>query len=188
MIAVGLDLSLTGAGVVLVQWSHGEHRVGLDRIGSKPCDRSIAERSARLRGQAAQIIDATCAWGTPDLVAVEDAPQGMKTSGAVHDRSGLWWLVMARLDANGVPAAVVQPSQLKQHALGKGSGKGTDKDYVLSAVIRRYGHLIARDAISNDEADALILADMAARRLGHDLVDLPQTHLRAMGTVPWPTT
>ena len=57
---------------------------------------------------------------------------------------------------------------------------------MLSAVIRRYGHLITRDAISNDEADALVLADMAARRLGHELVELPATHLRAMGTVPWP--
>lgn len=191
MIAAGLDLSLTGSGVVLVQWDHGDHRqhrVGLDRIGSKPTGRSIHERSARLRGQAAQIVNAVCTWGVPDLVAVEDLPTGMTASGSVHDRAGLWWLALARLDANGVPCVQVQPSQLKQHALGKGSGKGTDKDYVLSAVIRRYGHLIQRDAISNDEADALILADMAAHHLGHPLVELPQTHLRAMGTVPWPTT
>lgn len=192
MIAAGLDLSLTGSGIVLVQTllpPDAPHtRVRLDRIGSKPTGRSIRERSARLRGQTAQIIDAVCAYGAPALVAVEDLPQGIKASGSVHDRAGLWWLVLARLDANGVPCVQVQPSQLKQHALGKGGGAGTDKDYVLSAVIRRYGHLIARDAISNDEADALVLADMAARHLGHALVDLPQTHLRAMGTVPWPTT
>jgi crossover junction endodeoxyribonuclease RuvC len=196
VIVCGLDLSLTGAGVAIVQWvtaTHGpsathQSRMTLDRIGSKACDRSITERSLRLRRQANQIIEATCAWGTPDLVAVEDLPTGMTASGSVHDRAGLWWLVMARLDANGVPCVQVQPTQLKQHALGKGSGKGTDKDYVLSAVIRRYGHLIARDAISNDEADALILADMAAHHLGHPLVDLPATHLRALGTVPWPTT
>jgi crossover junction endodeoxyribonuclease RuvC len=195
VIACGLDLSLTGSGIVLVQsvdrmdalGGGRQQRVALDRIGSKATGRSIAERSLRLRGQTVQIIDAVCAWGTPDLVAVEDLPTGMTASGSVHDRAGLWWMVMARLDANGVPTVQVQPTQLKQHALGKGSGKGTDKDYVLSAVIRRYGHLIARDAISNDEADALILADMAAHHLGHPLVDLPATHLRAMSTVPWPT-
>lgn len=194
MIAAGLDLSLTGSGIVLVQTAGpypapiARQRLSLDRIGSKATGPTITERSRRLRAQAAQIITAVCAWGPPDLVAVEDLPTGMTASGSVHDRAGLWWLVMARLDANGVPCVHVQPTQLKQHALGKGSGKGTDKDYVLSAVIRRYGHLITRDAISNDEADALILADMAARRLGHPLVDLPATHLRAMGTVPWPST
>lgn len=189
MIAGGLDLSLSGAGVALVNTSvpmGPATRVLLHRIGSKPTTPHVADRSRRLRRQAAEVIEAVCAHGVPSMVAVEDMPQGMKTSGSTTDRAGLLWLVLARLDANGVPCVFVQPSQLKQHALGKGSGPGTDKDYVLSAVIRRYGHLIERDAISNDEADALILADMAARHLGHPLVDLPQTHLRAMGTVPWP--
>lgn len=191
VIAVGLDLSLSGAGIVRVKVNPNASPrpwLDLDRIGSKPCDRTISQRSRRLRVQTNLIVQKVCAWGVPDLVAVEDLPTGMTASGAVHDRAGLWWLVIARLDANGVPCVQVQPTQLKQHALGKGSGKGTDKDYVLSAVIRRWGHLIERDAISNDEADALILADMAARRLGHPLVDLPETHLRAMGTVPWPDT
>lgn len=190
MIAAGLDLSMGGAGIALVNTAvpvGPATRVLLHRIGSKPTGRSIPERSARLRGQAAQIIDAVCAHGAPALVAVEAPLMGGKQSGSSHDRSGLWWLVLARLDANGVPCVEVVNSQLKQHALGKGSGAGTDKDFVLSAVIRRWGHLIQQDAISNDEADALVLADMAARRLGHVLVDLPASHLRAMGTVPWPT-
>jgi hypothetical protein len=119
MIVAGLDLSLTGSGVVLVTtlpgWGGSDAptlRVDLERIGSKPTGRSIAERSLRLRVQANRIIAAVCTWGPPDLVAVEDLPTGMTASGSVHDRAGLWWLVLARLDANGVPAVQVQPSQV----------------------------------------------------------------------------
>lgn len=176
-------MSLGGTGVAV---ACPPEPLYLTRIGSPPTSRSLADRSSRLRLQADAVVRAVCIRGLPDLVAVEAPLMGMRSTGSSHDRSGLWWLVLARLTGNGVPCVEVINSQLKQHALGKGSGKGTDKDYVLSSVIRRWGHLIDQPAISNDEADALVLADMVARHLGHALVELPQTHLRAMGTVPWP--
>jgi crossover junction endodeoxyribonuclease RuvC len=118
-----------------------------------------------------------------DIVVIESPAYGSVT-GHMHDRSGLWWLVCARLTANGIPVVEVTPQQLKMYALGKGGGAGTGKDAVLASVIRRYPTV---DITSNDTADALVLAAMGARHLGHPIEsDLPALHLRAMAKLAWP--
>jgi len=64
------------------------------------------------------------------------------------------------------------------------TGKALDKDQVLAAVVRRYPNVPIGN---NNEADALILAAMGARKLGHPYEpSLPQTHLRAMDGAEWP--
>ncbi|GMA22268.1 hypothetical protein GCM10025864_44320 [Luteimicrobium album] len=54
---------------------------------------------------------------------------------------------------------------------------------MLAAVIRRHPTV---DITGNDEADALILAAMGARHLGHPIDDVPATHLAAMNGGQWP--
>jgi crossover junction endodeoxyribonuclease RuvC len=92
-------------------------------------------------------------------------------------------MITHQLWAWKIPCVVVSPSQLKTYALGKGSGKGTDKDWVLAAVVRRYLEVAIA---GNDEADALVLAAMAADHYGHPVVTVPETHRRALATVSWP--
>jgi crossover junction endodeoxyribonuclease RuvC len=183
---VGLDLSLTGTGVARV--TRGQHHqsdddldIQLRLLGSVTAGKDVARRSARLRTLAHNICT-HCAGA--NLVAVEE-PAYSKTMGQMHDRSGLWWLVVARLTANGIPVAEVPSTVLKMYALGKGGGADTGKDAVLATVVRRYP---AADVTSNNTADALVIAAMAARHSGCPIeAELPQTHLRAMDKVSWPT-
>jgi crossover junction endodeoxyribonuclease RuvC len=189
---IGLDLSLTCTGVAVAT----EDGAVTDRITSTPARRvpkgdpllTIPERALRLDGIVDEIVDH--ARGA-DLVVVE-APAYDSKSPHTHERSGLWWLVVWRLWARNVTVVEVTTGGVKRYATGRG---GASKDDVLSAVIRRYPHV---DVNGNDEADALILAAMGARHLGHPLErpvpgrplfpgsPLPKVCLAAMDAVHWP--
>lgn len=179
MIVVGLDLSLTSTGVAVVNADPGAvHGVKLSRATSKAGHNTVEARSVRLRGLAGSIV-AHCA--TADLIVVESPVYAAQAASAsVHDRAGLWWLVVARLTGAGKPVAEVSPTAVKTYATGAGNAK---KDQVLAAVVRRYA---AIPVVSNDEADALVLASMGCRALNRPIESLPQTHLRAMAKVAWP--
>ena len=186
---VGLDLSLTGTGIATVEYH--PLGVGVARVTSKgPARRKgdppvpLSARSLRLRRLAGGIVD-RCVGA--DLVVVEGPSYGSEGAGT-WDRAGLWWLVVARLTGAGLPVVEVPPSNVKMYALGKGSGAGTGKDEVLSAVIRRYLPVV--EVPGNNEADALVLAAMGARFTGAPIEpggDLPVANLRAMTTVRWTT-
>jgi crossover junction endodeoxyribonuclease RuvC len=157
-----------------------------DRITSKPTkNATLADRWARLYWIRDQIREHTLG---ADLVVVEGPSYG-STTPHQHDRAGLWWLVVDMLARREVPPVEVPPNTRSRYATGRGNAA---KDDVLSAVIRRYPHV---DVNGNDEADALILAAMGARHLGHPLEQhvagtgqhfLPLGHLAAMGAVHWP--
>jgi crossover junction endodeoxyribonuclease RuvC len=193
MRVTGLDLSLTGSGVVTVETApvpgfpasapaSEAVQMSLAEYGSKPTTPDLAARGARLRSVATPVLRA--ARGS-DLVVVEDLYMGSGTGGQL-DRAGLFWLVVNSLTAAGIPVALATNNHLKMYALGKGGGKGTDKDYVLAAVIRRYPGAPVQ---SNNTADALVLAAMGARHLGCPIdPDLPESHTRAMKAVHWPST
>jgi crossover junction endodeoxyribonuclease RuvC len=104
--------------------------------------------------------------------------------GSQHDRSGLWWLVLDPVHWDGRARDVVEvpPTCRAKYATGKGNAP---KDAVLAAAIRRFPDW---DITGNDVADAVILAAMGARHLGHPIDQMPAAHLTAMAAVRWPTT
>lgn len=182
----GLDLSLTGSGVATIETAEAPGlaawRAAVEEYGTKPNGDDVQVRGRRLRVIARHVL-ADCAGS--DLVLVEDLYMGSGTGGQL-DRAGLWWIVVNSLTAREIPVVAVTNNHLKMYALGKGAGKGTDKDYVLAAVVRRYPSVAVQ---SNNTADALVLAAMGARHLGCPIdPDLPETHLRAMNAVHWPPT
>jgi crossover junction endodeoxyribonuclease RuvC len=182
MKVIGLDLSLTSTGVAVAT----QDGAVTDRITSKPVpNATLEDRDERLWGIRARVLDHASG---ADLIVVEGPSYG-STTGHQHDRAGLWWLVVDALLRRGQRIVEVPPSSRMKYATGRGNAS---KDDVLSAVIRRYPHI---DVNGNDEADALILAAMGARWLGHPLEGqyhgtaapfLPQTHLAAMDAVHWP--
>lgn len=195
MIVVGLDLSLTSTGVARIDAGTGAPVIKLDTITSKapaarrgpkgkPLPPTLEQRHIRLHNLRLEIA-LRCTEA--DLVVVEGPSYGSKT-GHQHDRSGLWWNVVDWLmndattaDGWGKTVVEVPPSSRMKYATGKGM---VSKDMVLAAVVRRYADV---DTNGNDEADALILAAMGARHLGHAIEEsLPQTHLAAMDAVRWP--
>lgn len=184
MIVVGLDLSLTSTGVATVNTDCGGAVV--DRITSEPPNTgrdakgnklppTLIQRAARLHHMRTRIVDHA---RNADLVVIEQ-PAFSRTTGSMHDRSGLWWLVVHRLHVLNRVVVEVSPTGRAKYACGKALGK----DQVLAAVVRRYADV---EVTGNDEADALLLAAMGARHLGSPIDDLPKTHLAAMNAVRWP--
>jgi crossover junction endodeoxyribonuclease RuvC len=178
-IVVGLDLSLTASGVASIELgvplSVRMCEIGRDGANSDP----LATRFSRLRGTAGEVI-APCLGA--DLVVVEQAAFG-SSNGHVTDRAGLWWLIVGRLMALGIPVVEVRIAERCTYATGKGRA---NKDAIVATVARRYD-TIPLSELTNNTADALILAAMGARALGHPIeVSLPKTHLAAMAKVDWP--
>lgn len=170
-IAVGLDLSLTGTGIAIVD-SAGI-RTALVKSKGKLAD-SLSQRAVRLADLTKRIIDVIPEFA---LVVIEQ-PAYSQTGGSHHDRSGLWWLVVNRL-AGFQPVVEVAPGTLKKYATGKGNA---GKDEMLAAAIRRYPDAEVTD---NNVADAVHLAAMGARRQGNPLETDTVKIAEAMAVPRW---
>lgn len=171
---VGIDLSLTSTGLADSQGR--SHRIQTKAIHGVP------ETVERLDLIANTVMG--FAMAVDDLsLAVVEGPSYSSTGGQQHTRGGLWWIAATRLVEVAAPILVVTPGQLKMYATGNG---GAGKDAVLAAAIKRYP---AHDITGNDVADAVVLAAIGARLLGHPIEDsLPQSHLRALAKLALPTT
>lgn len=175
---VGLDLSLTSTGIAVI----GPPGIQVADVVSKATGDTIDARSARLRRVAGKIHE-WCIHSAPDPLIVIEQPAYSRQTGHMHDRSGLWWLTVARLTGIGVGVVEVSPTVVKKYATGKG---GASKDAVLAAVIRRYP---AVEVANNNQADALVLAAMGSRHLGTPIEEsLPAVQVAAMATPKWPST
>lgn len=181
---VGVDLSLTSTGIATIN----DGTVKTQTITSTgKADATLEARHVRLHNLRLEI--ALAIYTPPDykvdLVVIE-GPSYNSKNGRAHDRSGLWWILVDWLmndgaEGWGTQVVEVPPGSRMKYATGKGV---VAKDRVLAAVIRRYPNV---PVDGNDQADALILAAMGARRLGHPVESsLPQTHLAAMDGVHWP--
>lgn len=165
-LVIGLDLSLTSTGVAGVRG----HDVWTDRI-----------RTKELRGheRLAYLMDEVgCFVRGAHLVVIEGL--AFDAHDTNRGNAGLSWLVRHGLWRRGIAYALVPPSNRCQYATGKGRA---DKSVVVAAVQRTYGLAVVQ---AHDEADALVLAAMGARHLGHPIDDLPATHLDAMAGATWP--
>lgn len=175
MKVVGIDLSLASTGLAAVNPETGGH---VDRVQTSPSGQSLIARRERLR----TIRDATRSWtALADLVVLEGLAYASRSPHAT-ERAGLWWMVADGLIGDHVPVAVVPPTTRARYATGKGNAS---KDQVLAAVVRRYPDV---DVSGNDDADALTLAAMGARWLGHPIepAALPLTHTDAIAKAAWP--
>lgn len=117
------------------------------------------------------------------LVVIEGPSYGNQGNGRQsghHERAGLWWLITHHLWRNNIRYVVVTPSQRALYATGKGNAS---KDTVLQAATRRYADI---QFDGNNEADALILAAMAADHYGAPLAIVPAIHRAALAKVDWP--
>lgn len=173
MRVVGLDLSLTSTGVALIK--DGGFAV-VDRITSKPKGSDLIARWERLYFLRQAIFQEVHG---ADLVVVEGLAYGSVSPHAT-ERAGLWWFAVDYPLRHDQLVAVVPPACRAKYATGKGNA---GKDAVLAAVVRRYPDVAVE---GNDEADALVLAAMGARWLGHPIDDVPAAHLTALDKCLWP--
>lgn len=163
---VGLDLSLTGTGIARIR-PHTPTSVEVEVIGSPAIPQSAPmypATLARLRNLAGRIVRAA-RRGREDgelmLIAIEGPAYGMAGDQRGHHvRAGLFWLIYHLLEKEAI-IIIVAPGTLKRYATGKGNA---DKDLVLTSIVRAFPHV---GIVSNNEADALALAAMIAREVGH---------------------
>ncbi len=161
---IGLDLSITCTGIAGPGWT--------DTI--KPSKK--LDTLARIDVIVRELTDRFLAG--VDLVALEGIAM------AAHDTNrqiaGLNWIVRRELWKRGVPFASVPPMTLKQFICGKGNASKAD---VVREVTRRFDWFEGGE----DEADAVVLAAMAAERVGAPMAFMPKAQRdAAMAKVAWP--
>jgi crossover junction endodeoxyribonuclease RuvC len=171
---VGLDLSLTSTGIVAVDEGGGiaQRRLRPKTNGLQRLDYIVSEIAIHCGGLFA---------APPDLVVIEGPAFGAKGA-AYHQLAGLWWLIRHKLWTMRLPVAVASPPEVKKYATGKGNA---GKDEVLACAVRRFPQVPA-DVLNNDIADALWLAAMGARHLGHPIDTVPTAHHTALDKVGSP--
>ena len=152
---LGLDPSLTSFGLAKIT---PEGKVHVERVRSRK----------RGHDRLNEILAHVRAWGSwCDLAVIEGLAFGAKGN-ALLELAGLQHLVRHELWNLGVPYAIVSPYTRAEYATGRA---GADKDEVLAAAIRRYGHLA--EITSNDTADAVIFAAIGKHRLGEPVAETP---------------
>lgn len=172
-VVIGLDLSLTASGYA------GPDGTKLIRSVGHKGD-TLIQRAARLARVRDEIFEALDGW-EPDLVVIEGPSMGQArgSSGSVHDRSGLWWHIVARTCEVGWPVTEVPPATLKKYITGKGT---TAKNPVSMHLLKRFGVEIEDD----NEADAFGLRALGLDLLGHPLATLPVVNREALEKLPRP--
>lgn len=155
---LGLDLSLTSTG-----WA---------RVAGPRMMAGTLKPPGRLRGYERLEWLAENVSGIAlgaDLVAVEGLAPHMIGS-SVLQLAGLHYVIGLELHRAGHIVVQVDLHAVKGYATGNGNA---DKDVVLAAAIKRFP---AADLASNDAADALVIAAMAADHYGHPLAEMPAKH------------
>lgn len=190
---VGLDLSLRSSGIARVT-VHDDGRVEtFTTTVGRPAEAraTLVQRWIRLDATRDVILDEIEEPGRPGpyphLVVMEGPAFGAAANAGGEDLTGLRWLVLDRLLADGIRVVVVAPTTLKAYATGDGRAS---KTHVVAAIRRHYGDrfTIPTGHAAEDVADAIALAAMGARALDHPIDSLPEQHTRAMRTPRWPST
>lgn len=179
LVVVGLDLSLQSTGIATPA---GVRTVRSSGVKGSP----LRVRHARLHVIATDVCLAVTESAHVDgqglaLVVIEGPSLGQQRQSGVHDRSGLWWLVVDELLSAGHLVAEVPPATLKKYATGRGNA---DKGAMADAAARRMPDVQTRG--QDDAVDALWLRAMGCDRYGQPLCTVPKTHAAALDAVQWP--
>lgn len=185
-IVVGIDLSLTSAGIAILR---DGKPIQITHVGHKGRDgASYQNRSRRVRSQCQtvlRVLDPPLhprpAWiiSTIDLAVIEGPSYGSQF-GHEFDRAALWHGVYGALEARGVPIAVIAPNTLKLWFTGDGAAS---KQRMTDTAMARFVEPIS----THDEADAIGAAVAGAYWLGDPIPFEPSQRQReALDKVQWP--
>jgi Holliday junction resolvasome RuvABC endonuclease subunit len=145
MIVLGLDLSLTGTGMCVVQSNAGDGKGLLATINTTAKTRT-EDRLITIRRHIAQASSGV------DAAIIEGLSYG-SVGGAQAERSALHWMVRVDLYQLGVPYVVVTPMSLKKFVCGTAKA---EKSMMIREVYRRWNV----EAANDNEADAAALAHL----------------------------
>lgn len=155
MTVMGLDLSLTGTGLVILDAEARILEHVAIQVGGRGMDRVIAiEEAIRRRLSGMEVA----------LVAIEGYAYGVRRRQShLADLAELGGVVKRRLIQEAVPYVVISPAAVKKFATGKGNA---GKDKVAVAAYKKW----KVEFETADEVDAYVLARMALALLTkHDV-------------------
>ncbi|WP_235687349.1 hypothetical protein [Mycobacteroides chelonae] len=157
---VGLDLSLTGAGIAALDLVTGGLSTAVHRSPAPKVDTlgaHVQRHRVLVDGLVAQAV--AC---DPALVVVEGLRFSVSAQDSSLSRRGfLWWAVVEGLVAAGAPVLEVTPSQIKMLATGNG---GASKDMMVAEYALAWPDA-TRDKNVQDRADAAFAAALGAAYL-----------------------
>lgn len=184
---VGLDVSLTGTGVAVIE-AGKPPRVGVFR--SRPKGPELEQRARRVMDLVGEVMGFVMTdWDSEGdyRVAIEEPLPGNKTeqAGNAWDRAYLWWTLASRFIGVN-PLSQVNPSTLKTFGFLRGSAPaGADGKALMMA--RAAQDFPGVDFIDNNGCDALFLAEMVHAHYEPDtaLIPLLVPRVKALKAVHW---
>lgn len=152
VISIGLDLSLTGTGVVILD--NGKI-IGQTLIKSKPAiDGKPKDEVFRIQTIVHEIVLTFIELEhRPDIAIIEGLAFMVRNATALVQLSALNYFTRAMLMDYHIPFIIVAPTSLKKFITGNGASK---KDVMLIETYKRYGVSIMND----NECDAYGLAQI----------------------------
>jgi Holliday junction resolvasome RuvABC endonuclease subunit len=192
---IGVDPSMTAAGIAIIARGSGDtsrpvliRDVGEQGHRSDPWTR----RARRIRAQTRRVIDVIDDHGIElnldYRLAVIEGPAYANRLPSQWDRAGVFWGIVAALDARNIPIAVIVPTVRAMFATSHGHA---DKKLVLTETRALWaGCPDVVEAITNDNrADAVAMATMAAMHLDWSLPFTPRRrHIENVAKCTWPET
>jgi len=152
---MGLDLSLVGTGVVVLENGKISHQ---SLIKSKPVGDRPTDELKRIRKIVSQIQEVVDEY-RPTVVVIENMAFMARNTTALTQLAGLNYFVRAMVTDYGIPFYLVAPTSLKKFITCNGAAK---KDVMLIETFKRYGVSILND----NECDAYGLAQIGLALLG----------------------
>lgn len=169
----GVDISLVSTGIALI---YPAGQVWVTSIQSKGHrNDTIAQRAERMHKMATAIVDEIAACSE---VMIESPAHGAP-GGSTWDRAGLWWLVVRGLLVKGCDVHHVSPTTVKKWITGSGRA---EKNTVGVHVGRLFPDV---EIATDDEADALALAHIAAVRAGYPVATRAGHNADGWAAVKW---
>lgn len=173
---LGLDLSLTSAGIAILTDGHPTLITSLGH--RSPNGKSYAHRSNRIVSQCRAIM-APLADHAIDLAVIEGPSYGDNLP-SNHDRAGLWWGVFSALRARRVPVAVIPPATLKLFT----TGNGRAKKHEMTAMAREW---FGPRVQNTDQADAICAATVGAFWMDDNVPFIVKDqHRNRISAIEWP--
>lgn len=167
---MGLDLSVRATGITL---PHG----GRGAMSTFRPTRHDDWRLVEIRNHVIGHVRAN----RIDLVMIEGPFVSAKNSSGSMLLAGLHYVVRVALLSNGTPYLCPVPQLVKMFATGKGNSPKLD---VVKALLRHTAGEVDPD--DDNQADAWWLWAMGMALAGRPVLDLPQTHLRALTNLRLP--
>ncbi|MEE3066603.1 MAG: hypothetical protein VYA67_22120 [Actinomycetota bacterium] len=192
MIVVGLDLSMTSAGIAILRNGRPVH---LGTEGVKGGIKSWHHRRQRITDQAARVTDRILnTIGYPDYGAIE-APLtfGNEHSADSYDRYTLAMTVSSILDSWGCPHQMVHNQTRARWATGKGDASTKDltakqRKARVTAAVRTTWKPWRAHILNDDIADALTLAEICARHVRDELhFPIRRYQAETLTKLDWPS-